>query len=74
MFKDVAQGLVKCDDERVGTLPTRLAFVEMSKFHMQGSKLLFLGLVTTTPLIFHSSKTLSDKPRLLLRQPWNGVY
>jgi hypothetical protein len=32
---------VKFDDERVGMLPTRLAFVEMSKFHKQGSKLLF---------------------------------
>jgi hypothetical protein len=29
--------------------------------------------VTTTPLIFHSSKTLTESPRLLLRQPWNGV-
>jgi hypothetical protein len=54
MFKDVAQGLVKCDDERVGTLPTRLAFVEMSKFHIQGSKLLFLGLITDSSPQLHS--------------------
>ena len=76
MFKDMFKGRVRCDDERVGTLPTRLAFVEMSKFHQQGSKLLFWAsshIRHHNSTHFHSNKTLTESPRLLLRQPWNGV-